>query len=392
MSVHLVDSGWEAELRSGIAAAAGRLQLACPFIKNSVIIRLLDAAELDEIQVVTRFNLRDFARGVSDIAALHVLLDAGADVRGVNGLHAKVFVFGDRRATVTSANLTETGLARNAEFGCISEDSAFVTACGDYIDRLHSGAQRVTADLLDRWDAEVKACLRGRGRWDPIEALPDHGAAVNDPDPPPPTGGAYLGDSDGWIAESQRAWIKFAGRGNDRAPLSDLILDEIDRSGAFMFCSYPRSARPRRVQDGDTIFLSRMTHAPNDMRIIGRSIAVEHDEDHDVATPAQIAHREWLSTWPNLIYVHNCEFIDGQLSNGISLNELMTALGPACFQRTLERDQAGETGVNPRSSIMRKPDVLLSGEGFAWLTHEIEAALARHGRFSEERLNELEAA
>jgi phosphatidylserine/phosphatidylglycerophosphate/cardiolipin synthase-like enzyme len=100
--------------------------LACPFIKRSVIERLLNVTELDEILVVTRFSVGDFARGVSDVAAVRALMTAGADVRGLRALHAKVFVFGDQRAMVTSANLTEAGLAGNIEFGCVSDDAGFV--------------------------------------------------------------------------------------------------------------------------------------------------------------------------------------------------------------------------------------------------------------------------
>jgi phosphatidylserine/phosphatidylglycerophosphate/cardiolipin synthase-like enzyme len=146
--MRLVDAHWEDELRKGIAACHGTLHFACPFIKEPVISRLLAAADLNTISVVTRFCLPDFARGVSDIAALRVLMDAGADVRGLRGLHAKVFVFDDQLAVVTSANLTETGLRRNAEFGCISEDAAFVASCKAYVKQLHANAASVSREQL----------------------------------------------------------------------------------------------------------------------------------------------------------------------------------------------------------------------------------------------------
>ena len=38
--------------------------------------------------MITRFNLADFAEGVSDIEALRLLLDAGANIRGIRNLHA----------------------------------------------------------------------------------------------------------------------------------------------------------------------------------------------------------------------------------------------------------------------------------------------------------------
>jgi phosphatidylserine/phosphatidylglycerophosphate/cardiolipin synthase-like enzyme len=67
------------------------------------------------LQAITWFNLADFAKGVSDIDALRMLLDAGASVRGIRNLHAKVYLFGVSRAIITSANLTAAALDRNHE-------------------------------------------------------------------------------------------------------------------------------------------------------------------------------------------------------------------------------------------------------------------------------------
>ena len=49
-----------------------------------------------------------------------MLLDAGASIRGIQNLHAKLYLFGTSRAIITSANLTEAALTRNQEFGTTS--------------------------------------------------------------------------------------------------------------------------------------------------------------------------------------------------------------------------------------------------------------------------------
>jgi HKD family nuclease len=388
--MRLVDAHWEDELRKGIAACHGTLHFACPFIKEPVISRLLAAADLNTISVVTRFCLPDFARGVSDIAALRVLMDAGADVRGLRGLHAKVFVFDDQLAVVTSANLTETGLTRNAEFGCVSEDAAFVASCKAYVKQLHANAASVSREQLADWDEIVTSCLRSRGGQDPIDGLPDLGASGSAGSGPASNAPAIDSGREGWTAESRRAFVKFAGRGNDRAELSDAVLDEIDGSGAFKFCTYPAGGgHPRRIKDGDTIFLSRMTHSPNDMRIVGRGIAIAHNDRQDMASSEEIKIRPWLVDWPYLVRVHHCEFIGGQLGDGASLNDLIETLGPDSFRSTQERRQAGEQNVNTRQSLARKADVQLSAEGFTWLTSRFENALARHGKIPEKDIDRL---
>ena len=118
MTHRLVDTGWASELVDSLRLDRSELRIACPFIKAPALDELL-ALKPARIRVITRYNLSDFADGASDITALRKLLEAGAAVRGIRNLHAKLYVFGDARAIVTSANLTEAGLRRNHEFGIV---------------------------------------------------------------------------------------------------------------------------------------------------------------------------------------------------------------------------------------------------------------------------------
>jgi phosphatidylserine/phosphatidylglycerophosphate/cardiolipin synthase-like enzyme len=112
MTTRLVDAGWAREIAEAFGAKASELRIVSPFIKVGALARLL-SAEPKNVSAITRFNLADFAEGVSDISALRHLLESGAIVRGVKNLHAKMYLFGSKRAIVTSANLTEAALDRN---------------------------------------------------------------------------------------------------------------------------------------------------------------------------------------------------------------------------------------------------------------------------------------
>lgn len=389
MSVRLVASGWEQELRDGLEVSSGRWLVACPFIKRSVVDSLLGVTHLDEIRVITRFDMRDFVKGVSDVDALGALVAAGADVRGMSGLHAKVFVFGEARAAVTSANLTKKGLTSNTEFGCVSDDPEFVWQCAERVAQLHSAGRETTEAELEKWAAKVDEILRTTGRDDPLDSLPDYGAVPPEPTPPEEAPGVVTGE-DGWLSESTQAFVKFAGTKDDRAALSKSILPEITESGAFQFGTYPkRQGHPWRVKKGATIFMSRMTTDPNDHRIIGRAIALAHDPDKDMASSADIERRPWLTDWPYLVRVHQPVFIAGQLVNGLSLSEMMDELGPFSFRRAKERALSGEADVNPRRSLGQQADVHLSEEGFAWMTEHFEAALSEHGQLDPDRVRKL---
>lgn len=135
-----------------MADGVGTIRLISPFIKAGALHRFLSPKPTSS-QVITRFNLQDFAEGVSDIAALRMLLDTDASVRGVKNLHSKLYLFDSSRAIVTSANLTESALGRNHEFGFVSKDADVVATCGRYFDDLWTrGGTDLTPELLTRWE------------------------------------------------------------------------------------------------------------------------------------------------------------------------------------------------------------------------------------------------
>jgi hypothetical protein len=234
VTVELVDRDWSAAIRAGLGRDSSSFRVVCPFVKERVLAGLIKDHRPGALRLITRLKLADFADGVSDIAALRAVLQAGGQVRGVRDLHAKVFLFGTTRAAVTSANLTMRGLAGNHEFGCISEEGAFVDACSAYFDALwDAGSADVTSQQLDDWEHLVGEHLDGGARPGAAAALPDFGAAVNItaatlPDVAPP----------GWPAESGQAFVKFFGEGNNRADRVASTLDEVQRAGCHWACTY----------------------------------------------------------------------------------------------------------------------------------------------------------
>ena len=71
--IRLVDAGWDQELSEAIRADRSEVRIVCPFIKKRALEDLLSHRP-GNVQVITRFNLADFAEGVSDIEALRLLL------------------------------------------------------------------------------------------------------------------------------------------------------------------------------------------------------------------------------------------------------------------------------------------------------------------------------
>lgn len=385
--LRLVDKEWGKEISNALRADTSELRIICPFIKKGAIERILKYCP-DKIQVITRFSLADFAEGVNDIEALRELLKVGADIRGIKNLHAKVYLFSDRRAIITSANLTKAALERNHEFGLVVEDESLTEACRDYFNKLWNGAGKsLTSKQLDKWNRKVTSRIRVRGRVSKTKGLEDFGTDINIPiSPIDRINHAKLFKVPPAVADASQAFVKFLGTGDERVKLNYPIVDEIKNSGCHQFLSYPIKKRPRQVKDGDVMFISRTTKDQDDHRIFGLAIATGHRKGRDEATKEDIKHREWREKYKAYVCVNEegfeAEFLTGTMENGVSLNELMDALESDSFTSTQHNASVGKGNINPRRSIGSKAHIRLSEEARAWLTEKLQEAFARHGKIT----------
>ncbi len=381
MDFELVDSGWDRRLDQAVRADHSELLIISPFIKRGAAQRLLSAGCPAAMRVLTRFNLSDFFERVSDTAALRLLLEHGALIRGVRNLHAKLYVFGRSRVLLTSANLTESALTRNLEFGCLTTKEDIVESCRTYFDRLWMGAG---ADLdqarLTRWEQVIEDVAASGTHPTRVLGLSDEGAELLPAQSP-----VSLPTS---IAEAPQSFVKFFGNASHRSERTLAVLEEVRSSGSHFACTYPK--RPRRVQSGAIMFMGRLVLNPHDILIYGRAIAVSHVEGRDDASADDIAQRAWKVDWPHYIRVHSAAFLAGHLANGVSLNRLMEELGPRAFASTERRLARGEQEVNPRLSLRRQPDVQLSDAGRQRLSELLEEAFHRNGKLAPADLEQLD--
>src|SRR5947209_656930 len=121
-------------------------------------------------------------------SALRLLVDAGARIRGVKRLHAKLYLLGHQHVIVTSANLTERGLLANHEFGLVADEPALVGSAVRYFRRLWRRAgSDLSTDRIDAWE-NLLAGVRLRGAAPSVvDSLPDDGTEAGLPDNSTPT-------------------------------------------------------------------------------------------------------------------------------------------------------------------------------------------------------------
>jgi hypothetical protein len=371
---------WLGELRSAFGAGSDGVKIASPFIKQKALARLFEGMNPPSIRVITRFNLDHFYEGVSDLAALRELLALGAEVRGVRRLHAKLYLFGEDRAVITSANLTESGFERNHELGVVAKGDSLGIACCKYFDDMWEGAgSNLTATQLDEWQARI-ADAQVESPSSQMSGLGDEGTDLGGTEAQMPP----------WAEEPGKGFVKFFGKSDNRAERSFSIFTELERGGSHWACTYPKNKRPRAPRDGDVMFMGRLVHSPNDTLVFGRAIAIRYQEGRDDASTEDLAAREWKVDWPHYIRVHHGEFLSGTMENGVSLSALMHELGPYAFGPTLENLEAGVGNTNPRRAYGQAAAIRLSSHGLKWMNDELEAAFQTYGKQTPAQLMKLD--
>jgi hypothetical protein len=130
------------------------------------------------------------------------------------------------------------------------------------------------------------------------------------------------------------------------------------------------------------MFMGRLVEGPNDVMIYGRAIAKHYEEGADDATEGDIRARFWRKKLPHYIRVYGAEFMGGTLAQGVSLNELMDAMGVEAFEATRRNWEAGRGNTDPRRSIGPQPAVLLTAQASAWVNAQLEERFRNHGKLS----------
>jgi PLD-like domain len=366
----LINRSWDAEILAACSADRGPLRIVCPFIKLAPLRRILSASRTTNIEVITRFDLNCFNQGVSDLEALKLVLDAGGRVRGVRNLHAKLYLFGSSSVIATSANVTDAAFLRNHEFGFTASHSDVLRPCQEYFSDLWKRARPdLTSARLMKWMKQLEAHRRKGGGVTYPNALPDHGAHVGDHSP--------LALPSEQPAPQNQAFIKFFRQGHNRLSVDTQISEIVADSGCNWACTYPSSKPPRQVEDGDLIYMARIVEG--DIMIFGRALGRRHRDQQDTASLADLKARPWKAGWPRYVRVHDAQFVDAEIQDGVSFYEMMEALGSDSFDSTQRNARTGNGNTDPFASYFRKAHMLLTPRSRAWIEAQIDAALRQHG-------------
>ena len=100
--------------------------LCAPFIKKEIVDIILSCKDNNAtIKVITSANIANFMNGSLDIEAIKTLISAGVKVYNFQNLHAKIYLFDNKKALITSANLTSNAMYKNFEYGLLLNENEY---------------------------------------------------------------------------------------------------------------------------------------------------------------------------------------------------------------------------------------------------------------------------
>ena len=135
---------------------SNKLEIISPFVTEDVTHFILKYLIGKNIRLLTRYNLRDFYSGVSNLDAIKLFYNSGTEIRGVYRLHSKLYIFDNRTAMITSTNFTKGGMLSNMEFGLLVSNSKVVKDCKKYFDELWDKADnKLTSETIKRWEKKI---------------------------------------------------------------------------------------------------------------------------------------------------------------------------------------------------------------------------------------------
>lgn len=143
------------KLQNLMKKTSGTVRIASAYVTDT---HLLSDIEDQDVRLLTYISRMDIIAGALSLNSLTALITGGVQCRYISKgprLHAKVYLFDDESAVVTSANLTWKALDENLEVG-VHLSGVAVTQLIGWFDMLWNRAEKMDLEILAKWRQETK--------------------------------------------------------------------------------------------------------------------------------------------------------------------------------------------------------------------------------------------
>lgn len=356
MPISFLDKNFGSTFFTLLDTSEKQIRLVCPFIGFRTASALADyleeSGEEVECTLITRFDREDFIKGVSSIAGLERLANAGARIYALQELHSKLYIFDRKSVIMGSANFTFNGFYKNHEFGVyMDSEPIFTGECNRYFDGLlndikKAGDWEVTIALIAN---EKKQCDRIVAERAFAQKKPGKNESPPTIFPNPHKWGAKLefnndshtstkGNNDFLedilnekLVEQQSQkrktgiWLKFEGNSENRIS-NELTFLERRKKEHMKRTFFPKA--PSGIKAGQILF---MTMVSNDVSgngtpiIVGYAETSGYNKSNIIQGSAPFNSKD-QGRYPYYVELVKGRFLKGPIKYGISLRELAREL------------------------------------------------------------------
>lgn len=118
--MQILKNPWKKDLLKLTQEAKHSVRITSPFVKHNICKELLNVKNSKvSFELITSFKLANAYHGALDISGLELILNNGGVVKNYPKLHAKIYIFDEKKAIITSGNLTNGGVIKNFEYGIL---------------------------------------------------------------------------------------------------------------------------------------------------------------------------------------------------------------------------------------------------------------------------------
>jgi len=142
--------------------------LVSPFLKKDMAVKISTVLnENIELRVLTRLDNESMRQKAQDPEALKVFIQnfSNLEIKILDDLHAKIYLFDNKKALVTSANLTIRAFKSNIEYGVLLDEPGEIELIIEDVNKLYSKATRwedYESTILSSVNQPKRTWLRNR--------------------------------------------------------------------------------------------------------------------------------------------------------------------------------------------------------------------------------------
>ncbi len=125
--MRVLTNPWKQDFLNLVENAHYSIKITAPFVKENICKELFNVKNKSTtFELITSFKLSNAFSGSLDLSGLEYILNNQGIVKNYPRLHSKIYLFDDKKAVITSGNLTNGGLSSNYEYGIFIDEEKLI--------------------------------------------------------------------------------------------------------------------------------------------------------------------------------------------------------------------------------------------------------------------------